>query len=187
MKPRILAAVAALFFASVALAGNPTVEMQTSKGTIVLELYPDKAPESVENFLEYVNDGFYNDTVFHRVIPNFMIQGGGFTARMKQKETQPPVVNESNNGLKNDRGTLAMARTSAPHSAASQFYINLKDNPDLNHGGGERWGYAVFGRVTRGMEIVDEISREPTGIRGEHHNVPLSPIYIRSVKVLSDK
>jgi cyclophilin family peptidyl-prolyl cis-trans isomerase len=150
-----------------ALAANPKVSIQTNKGIIVLELYPDQAPKSVENFLAYVDGGFYNGTVFHRVIKDFMIQGGGFTADMKQKATRAPVANEADNGLKNTRGTLAMARTSDPNSATAQFFINLKDNSFLDHTAKtpRGWGYAVLGRVTEGMAVVDAIGNAPTGAK----------------------
>ena len=142
---------------------NPVVLLETTSGDILVELYPDKAPETVANFLKYVDDGFYNNTIFHRVIPGFMIQGGGLTARMQQKDTSAPIKNEADNGLKNDRGTIAMARTMDPHSATAQFFINLVDNDFLNFQApsGNGWGYCVFGRVTEGMDVVDAIARTP--------------------------
>ncbi len=164
----IALALLSLVLAGSALAGNPKVSLQTNKGVIVLELYPDQAPKSVENFLAYVDNGFYNGTVFHRVIKDFMIQGGGFGQDMKQKDTRPSVVIEADNGLKNERGTLAMARTSDPNSATAQFFINLKDNAFLNHTAKtpRGWGYTVFGRVTEGMAVVDAIGGLPTGSKG---------------------
>jgi cyclophilin family peptidyl-prolyl cis-trans isomerase len=165
----------------------PTVELQTSQGKIVIALDSDKAPASVENFLQYARDGFYNGTVFHRVIPDFMIQGGGFSADMVQKETRAPIANEAKNGLKNVRGSISMARTSAPHSATAQFFINHKDNPALDYPGQDGWGYAVFGKVTQGIEVVDKIARVPTANRGMYPNVPAEPVIIMSVKILSDK
>ena len=164
----IALALLSLVLAGGALAGNPQVSLQTNKGAIVLELYPDQAPKSVENFLAYVDSGFYNGTVFHRVIKDFMIQGGGFGQDMKQKDTRPSVVIEADNGLKNERGTLAMARTSDPNSATAQFFINLKDNAFLNHTAKtpRGWGYTVFGRVTEGMAVVDAIGGLPTGAKG---------------------
>ena len=165
----------------------PTVEMQTSLGKIVIELDAEKAPKSVQNFVQYANAGFYNGTIFHRVIPGFMIQGGGFTTDMTQKNAPRKVDNEARNGLRNDRGTIAMARTSEPHSASSQFFINHRDNAPLNYPGADGWGYAVFGKVSQGMEVVDAIAKVNTGNRGMHQNVPLEPIVIESVKILSDK
>jgi peptidyl-prolyl cis-trans isomerase A (cyclophilin A) len=155
--------------------GNPKVKLETSLGDIVLELYPDKAPLTVENFLIYVEGGFYDGTIFHRVIPNFMIQGGGMTPDMKRKETRAAVKNEADNGLTNDRGTIAMARTSDKDSATSQFFINLKNNDFLNHGVRD-FGYAVFGRVVQGMDVVDKIAAVPTGAR----DVPRETVLIKS-------
>jgi peptidyl-prolyl cis-trans isomerase B (cyclophilin B) len=171
-----------------ALADNPRVLLETSKGTITVELDAEKAPESVENFLAYVDAGFYDGTIFHRVIPNFMIQGGGYTEQMERKEIRAPIQNEADNGLKNDRGTLAMARTGDPHSATAQFFINLKDNEFLNHSGKNPrgWGYAVFGRVTSGMEVVDTIAAEPTGMRAGMQDVPNTPIVIQRATRAAD-
>lgn len=154
--------------AGFAQTANPQVVLETTKGTITIELFADKAPKSVENFLAYVEAGFYDGTIFHRVIPNFMIQGGGFTAGMQQKQTRAPIPNEADNGLSNDRGTLAMARTPDPNSATAQFFINTVDNKPLNHTGKnpQGWGYAVFGRVVSGMEVVDAISAVKTVHRG---------------------
>jgi len=184
MIRRLIPTLAALLLATSALAANPVVEMKTTAGAITIELYPDKAPKTVENFLAYVDAGFYNNTVFHRVIKGFMIQGGGFTKGMKQKETRPPIPNEADNGLKNERGTIAMARTNQPHSATSQFFINLVDNKFLDHTGkGLRgWGYCVFGKVTDGMEAVDTIAKLPTGVRHGHRDVPLEDAIILSAK-----
>jgi cyclophilin family peptidyl-prolyl cis-trans isomerase len=172
---------------SLAATAAPTVEMQTSMGRIVIELDSEKAPKSVHNFVQYVNEGFYNGTVFHRVIPGFMIQGGGFTVELEQKPATRKVDNEARNGLKNDRGTIAMARTADPHSASAQFFINHRDNAALNHPSPDGWGYAVFGKVTQGMEVVDRIAGVATGNRSMHQNVPLEPVMIRSVKVISEK
>jgi peptidyl-prolyl cis-trans isomerase B (cyclophilin B) len=174
----------ALFSVGHAGAGNPTVAFQTSKGRIVLELYPEKAPGTVANFLAYVEAGFYDGTIFHRVIPGFMIQGGGFTADMKQKKALPPIQNEADNRLKNDRGSIAMARTRAPHSATAQFFINAVDNDFLNHTAKtERgWGYTVFGKVISGMEVVDAITKVPTGDRGRFQNVPTEAVIIESAR-----
>ncbi len=157
--------------------GNPVVVLETSKGVIEVELNAEKAPISVENFLQYVDAGFYDGTIFHRVIPDFMIQGGGMTPDMGQKKTRAPIHNEADNGLKNDRGTLAMARTSEIHSATGQFFINLKDNDFLNHGGRD-YGYAVFGKVSAGMDVVDAIAAVPTTTHGMHGNVPSEPVTI---------
>lgn len=177
---------AGLLLAGTVLAA-PTVELQTSAGTIVIELDSEKAPKTVQNFLLYAKDGFYNTTIFHRVIPGFMIQGGGFSKDMEQKPARAQIVNESKDGLKNERGTIAMARRAEPHSATSQFFINLVDNRsqlDYPLNGG---GYAVFGKVTEGMEIVDKIAKVPTTNRAMHQNVPVEPVIIQSVKIISDK
>lgn len=164
---------------------NPVVVLDTSEGEIEIELYQDKAPVTVKNFLSYVGDGFYNGTIFHRVIDGFMIQGGGFTAEMKEKSTKSPIKNEANNGLRNEIGTIAMARTNDPHSASSQFFINVSDNAFLNHTSpsGSGWGYAVFGKVTKGMPVVNKIKKVKTTNRAGHANVPVSPIVIKSAKV----
>jgi cyclophilin family peptidyl-prolyl cis-trans isomerase len=162
-------------------AGNPMVTMKTSKGQIRIMLYQDKAPISVANFLAYVNNGFYNGTIFHRVIPGFMIQGGGMTPDMAQKPTKGPIKNEAANGLKNDRGTIAMARTNAPNSATSQFFINVNNNLSLNYAGPGREGYAVFGKVIEGMDVADAIVKVPTRNVGGHGDVPVEPIIIESV------
>jgi len=153
------------------------VKLSTSLGDIVLELNAEKAPKTVENFLQYVKDGHYDGLVFHRVIPGFMIQGGGFSTDMQQKATRPPIVLEATNGLKNEHGTIAMARTNVPDSATSQFFINVVDNAMLNATGPGN-GYAVFGKVTAGMDVVDKIRAVPTGNRGMHQNVPTTPVTI---------
>ncbi|MFW1678374.1 peptidylprolyl isomerase [Pontibacter sp. JAM-7] len=156
---------------------NPQVILQTSQGTIELELFPEQAPETVANFLTYVDDGFYNNTIFHRVIRGFMIQGGGFTADLDRKVTRAPVRNESNNGLANLQGTIAMARTSNPDSATAQFFINAADNPMLNLRPG-RMGYTVFGRVVNGMDVVIKINNLPTMMKGSHRDVPEQDVTI---------
>ena len=184
---RRLSALLAGGILSFAAFAAPSVEIQTSVGRIVVELDAEKAPKTVHNFIEYANEGFYNGTVFHRVIPDFMIQGGGFTVNMEQKPTLRKVDNEGRNGLKNDRGTIAMARTADPHSASSQFFINHKDNSALNYPSPDGAGYAVFGKVTQGMDVVDRIARVPTGNRLGHQNVPLEPVLIQSVKVLPER
>lgn len=177
----------AIFFSISAFAANPQLEVKTSQGTIIIELYQDKAPKSVENFLQYAKDDFFNGTVFHRVIPGFMIQGGGFTPDMKQKETRAPIPNEAKNGLKNQTGTLAMARTSDPHSASAQFFINAADNTFLDYPSRDGWGYAVFGKVTQGMDVVKKIEKLETRNIGPFQNVPTTPVLIESVKLLPTK
>lgn len=164
---------------------NPTVKIETSKGAIVLELYADKAPKTVENFLTYVKEGFFDGTIFHRVIPNFMIQGGGFTPDMQEKPNKNPIENEADNGLKNDAGTIAMARTPNPHSATSQFFINLKDNGFLNFSGQTQqgWGYCVFGKVIEGMDIVQAIEKVETSSSGAHQDVPSEAITMTKVSI----
>jgi peptidyl-prolyl cis-trans isomerase B (cyclophilin B) len=173
--------------ASMAVAANPKVEMETSKGKMVIELYLEKAPETVKNFLNYVKAKFYDGTIFHRVIPKFMIQGGGFTSDMKRKSGGAPIKNEADNGLKNDRGTIAMARTGDPHSATAQFFINTIDNDGLNHKSKTQqgWGYVVFGKVITGMDVVDAISAVKTVTRGGYRDVPAETIQINSAKVLN--
>lgn len=159
------------------------VVMETSKGSIELELDPAKAPVTVENFVKYVKKGHYDGLIFHRVIPGFMIQGGGFTPDMNQKAVDAPIAIESKNGLKNARGTIAMARTSNPNSATSQFFINVKDNANLDYPSFDGYGYAVFGKVTKGLDICDAIVSVPTKQVGPHGDVPVEPIVIKSVKV----
>jgi len=164
----------------------PTVILNTNFGAITIELFEDKAPQSAANFIQYATDGYYNGTLFHRVIPNFMVQGGGFDTDFQQKETRDPIENEADNGLANERGTLAMARTNNPHSATSQFFINVTDNDFLNHrskANGQTWGYAVFGRVTDGMDVVDAIRAVDTGRRGMHQDVPVEDVIIESVEI----
>ena len=165
---------------------NPRVQMQTSQGTIVIELNAEKAPKTVENFLTYVREGFYDGTVFHRVINGFMVQGGGFDANMKQKQTHSPIENEANNGLKNTKYTLAMARTADPHSATAQFFINVADNDFLNFTSPtpNGWGYAVFGEVVQGTEVVDAIKGVKTGNRGFHQDVPVDTVTIEKATVV---
>jgi cyclophilin family peptidyl-prolyl cis-trans isomerase len=164
----------------------PIVNMQTNHGTIVIELDAEKAPKTVANFLRYVNDGFYDGTIFHRVIDGFMIQGGGFTKDYQKKPTHTPIDNEAGNGLKNVQGTIAMARTSAPHSATAQFFINVSDNEFLNYrrSRGTGWGYAVFGHVIDGMDVVDKIKKVKTGRGGSFgRDVPQTPVVIEKVSV----
>jgi cyclophilin family peptidyl-prolyl cis-trans isomerase len=162
---------------------NPVVVMETSAGTIKVELLADKAPVTVKNFLSYVDDKFYDGTIFHRVIPNFMIQGGGFEPGMREKATKAPIVNEASNGVANDRGTIAMARTSDPNSATAQFYINLKDNAGLNKAQAQDGvGYCVFGKVLDGMDVVDKIALARTVTRAPHQNVPAEDIVIKSIR-----
>ncbi len=186
MKKLVALAFGLLWSLSV-LAANPVVEMKTNQGLIVVELYADKAPKTVENFLQYVKDGFYNGTIFHRVMDGFMIQGGGFEPGMKQKPTRTPIENEAKNGLKNTVGTLAMARTQDPHSASAQFFINLVDNRPLDYPSRDGWGYAVFGKVTQGMEVVQKIAKVQTGNAGFHQNVPVEPVVIESARLVEPK
>lgn len=175
------------FATATALAADPQVALQTNRGTIVLELYPAKAPQTVANFLDYVKAGHYSGTIFHRVIDGFMIQGGGFTPDMRQKTTRAPIENEAANGLKNRAGSIAMARTRDPHSATAQFFINVNDNTSLDHtsptmGG---YGYAVFGKVVRGMDVVDAIAKLPTTRVGSYADVPGQPVVIESATLVS--
>jgi peptidyl-prolyl cis-trans isomerase A (cyclophilin A)/peptidyl-prolyl cis-trans isomerase B (cyclophilin B) len=168
-------------------AAQPQVEIKTNMGRITLELYPDKAPQTVENFLQYVKAGFYDGTVFHRVIPNFMIQGGGFTPAFVQKKTRGPIKNEAGNGLKNTVGTVAMARTSDPGSATAQFFINIADNDFLNFTAPTQrgHGYAVFGKVVKGMDVVEKIARIATGPGpAPHSDVPLKPVIIERARII---
>jgi cyclophilin family peptidyl-prolyl cis-trans isomerase len=176
-----------LVLAGTAFAQNPRVELKTSKGVIVVELFADKAPNTVSNFLRYAKEGHYNGTIFHRVIDNFMIQGGGFDREMREKRTHGPIMNEAANGLKNEMGTLAMARTNAPHSASSQFFINLKHNEFLNfrEPTSQGFGYAVFGRVVQGMDKVVDIAKVRTGRSGSYSDVPAEPIVIEAVTLLA--
>ena len=176
-----------------AWAQNPRVEFKTSMGSFALELYADKAPKTVANFMQYVNSGFYNGTIFHRVIDGFMIQGGGFEPGMREKTTRPPIENEAGlalkGGLKNELGTVAMARTPNPHSASAQFFINVKDNGFLDYrdSSPQGYGYAVFGRVVEGMDTVMRIAKVPTATAGQHGNVPQKPVVIESVKLSAVK
>ncbi len=166
----------------------PSVVFETSQGDFTIELYPEKAPKTVANFLQYVKDGFYENTIFHRVINNFMIQGGGFERDMSEKNTRAPIVNESSNGLLNEKGTIAMARTMDPDSATAQFFVNLADNQFLNYASPdpEQIGYCVFGKVTSGFEVVQKIGLSPTSTIGRNENVPVRPITIKSVKILPE-
>ena len=184
---KIFAFLFALALSLPALAANPMVEMKTSMGTLVIELYADKAPKSVDNFLQYVKDGFYDGVVFHRVIDGFMIQGGGFEPGMKEKKTRAPIQNEAKNGLRNEPGTLAMARTQDPHSASAQFFINLVNNTPLDYPSRDGWGYAVFGKVVQGFDVVQKIAKVPTGNAGFFQNVPATPVIIESAKLLPEK
>jgi peptidyl-prolyl cis-trans isomerase A (cyclophilin A) len=165
-------------------AKNPVVLMETSLGAVRIELFPSKAPVTVSNFLAYVKDGFYSGTTFHRVISGFMIQGGGFTPEMRLKPTKQPIKNEADNGLKNDRGTIAMARTANPDSASSQFFINVVNNDGLNRPMPDGYGYAVFGKVIGGMDVVDKIAAVKTGMRMGFQDVPQTPVVIRSISVV---
>ena len=176
---------------SLAAWAAPTVEMTTSLGKITIELNAEKAPTTVKAFLDNARRGFYDGTIFHRVIDGFMIQGGGFSPAMEEKKTLTPALqNEAANGLTNERGTIAMARTQDPHSARVQFFINLKDNDFLNHkttADPRGFGYTVFGKVTSGMDVVEKIAKVPTGNAGPHQNVPTTPVVIQSVKIISEK
>lgn len=192
MLRTLIAGLAALTMSTLsapAFAADPRVELQTSMGTIVLELYAAKAPKTVANFLRYVKDGHYQGTQFHRVIDNFMIQGGGFDRNFKEKQTRATIENEAANGLKNDRGTIAMARRPDPHSASAQFFINLKNNDFLNYSepSGRGWGYAVFGKVASGMDVVEKIAKVATANAGPHQNVPRTPVVIESATIIDPK
>ena len=187
---KLLGAVCALLLSSSVLAANPQVEIKTSLGTITVEVYPEKAPKTVENFLLYVKSGFYKDTIFHRVIPQFMIQGGGFSKTMEQKPTRDPVGIESNNGLKNEIGTVAMARTQNPDSATAQFFINVHKNDQLNYTEPtlRGYGYTVFGKVVKGMDVVEKIALLPTGAGGPFpKDVPQQPVVIEDAKMAEAK
>ena len=182
--PGLLALLAAVSVAGISCSKhNPVVVMDTSMGTIKIELDSGKAPKTVANFLRYTDEGFYDGTIFHRVIGNFMIQGGGFTPDLKEKPVHEKIVNEADNGLKNLRGTIAMARTGEPNSATSEFFINVQDNPALDHAGpGPAFGYAVFGKVIEGMDVVDKIKAVKTGSSNGMGDVPVEPVTIKSVK-----
>ena len=190
--PQIGAALAVLLLSGdLLMAANddaPKVRMETSSGTLVIELDAKNAPETTKNFLIYVDDGFYDGTIFHRVIKGFMIQGGGYDRDFKQRPTLPPIQNEADNGLKNERGTIAMARTGDPHSATAQFFINSVDNDFLDHRekSPQGWGYAVFGKVTEGLEVIDAISGVATGSHGPHSDVPQSQILILKAERVED-
>ncbi len=165
---------------------NPVVRMTTSLGVIEVELDAERAPVTTENFLRYAREGFYDGTLFHRVIPGFMIQGGGFAPHMKRKQTRDPINNEAHNGLKNVRGAIAMARTADPHSATSQFFINTVDNENLNHTGktGAGWGYAVFGKIIKGMDVVTKIQNQPTTTVGPYRDVPTTDVVIEKAEII---
>jgi peptidyl-prolyl cis-trans isomerase B (cyclophilin B) len=188
---KLLIACLAICFSTLTYAANPQVEIKTNMGSITLELFADKAPKTTANFLRYVKDDFYKGTIFHRVIANFMIQGGGFTPDMKEKVTRAPIENEAPEGsllgLRNTYGTVAMARTNNPHSATAQFFINVKDNAMLNYPGTDGWGYTVFGKVVKGMEVVMAIRNVPTGSSGMHQDVPSTPVVIESVTLIENK
>ena len=184
MKANFFALLAALVVSTSVFAADPQVELKTSMGTITLELYAEKAPKTVENFLQYVKDGHFKGTIFHRVIPGFMIQGGGFNVDFVQKKTSAPIQNEASNGLRNEAGTIAMARTSDPHSATAQFFINVSDNQALNFSPGNA-GYAVFGKVVKGMDVVKKIEAVETGSQPPHQNVPRKAVVIEDAKTVS--
>ena len=178
----LFALAAGLLWSLSVLAANPLVEMKTNQGSIVIELYADKAPKTVENFLQYVKDGFYNGTLFHRVIDGFMIQGGGYEPGMREKPTRAPIENEAKNGLKNVTGSIAMARTPNPHSAAAQFFINVANNGFLDYPGQDGWGYAVFGKVTQGIDVVQKIAK----VKKNRQDIPLETVLIESVRILPE-
>lgn len=182
----LLALAALVAGPSATAADNPTAVIHTNRGEIHLELFAEQAPVTVENFMSYARNGFYDGTIFHRVISHFMIQGGGFTPDMEKKPTGEPIANEATNGLSNKRGTIAMARTSHPHSATAQFFINVQDNMNLDHTGQANpstWGYAVFGRVTDGMDVVDDIRFVQTAKAGTYSDVPVEPVLIERVVI----
>jgi peptidyl-prolyl cis-trans isomerase B (cyclophilin B) len=188
---RLLAMTALILILGIPLSASadksaPRVRIETSMGGITVELNSQAAPKTVANFLQYVRDGFYDDTIFHRVIKSFMIQGGGLTPKMQEKPTRPPVVNEADNGLKNDEGTIAMARTMAPHSATAQFFINVKNNNFLNHTAknARGWGYCVFGRVIDGMAVVKAIENVQTTTKFQYGDVPVEPVIIQKVTLI---
>ena len=189
MLRSILASLAAITLSFHTYAQNPQVEIRTSMGMIVLELQPENAPNTVQNFLQYAKDGFYNGTIFHRVIGDFMIQGGGFTPDLQQKKTRDSIKHEGGNGLKNQVGTVAMARTADPHSATSQFFINVVDNQmlDFRGPGPQEIGYTVFGRVVKGLDVVNKIRGVQTTARGSHQNVPVQAVMIERVTLLETK
>ena len=184
LQALLLGSVAIMSLHSLAQNLPPRVKLNTSAGEILLELNPEKAPRTVDNFLQYVRDKHYDGTIFHRVIADFMIQGGGMVPQMHEKSGRPPIALEARNGLKNDRGTIAMARTSVPDSATAQFFINVVDNAMLNAPQPDGHGYAVFGKVVSGMEVVDKIRSSPTMTRGMHQNVPVAPVLINSATLV---
>jgi peptidyl-prolyl cis-trans isomerase A (cyclophilin A) len=185
MSRRAAAALLAAAFAGGAWAADaPRVKFATTLGDFVVELAPDKAPKTVENFLQYVKDKHYDGTVFHRVIEIFMVQGGGFTPDMKQKPTRAPIALEAGNGLKNEMGTIAMARTGDPDSATSQFFINVRDNPTLDAPNPDGHGYAVFGKVVSGMDVISKMKVVPTGDKGPYRDVPITPVVIKSATIV---
>jgi peptidyl-prolyl cis-trans isomerase A (cyclophilin A) len=184
MIRRLIASLALGLCTFAAHAASPQVELKTSQGNIVLELDAELAPKTVANFLQYVQSGHYNNTVFHRVIDGFMIQGGGMNETLREKPTYAPIENEAQNGLKNETGTVAMARTSAPHSATAQFFINIANNAFLDYPGQDGWGYAVFGKVVKGMDVVQKIAKTPTQSVGPHGNVPIRAVVIESVRII---
>lgn len=183
---RLFALLLALLITPAALAANPKVELKTSLGAVVIELYPENAPKTVENFVQYVKSGFYDGTIFHRVIPGFMVQGGGFTPNFQQKPTRPAIRNEAGNGLRNAVGTVAMARTADPHSATAQFFINVADNDflDFKSPDDKGYGYTVFARVTSGMDVVQKMLQVPTATVGPHQNVPRQSIIIERARLI---
>ncbi len=182
MKKLLLTLLSFFFAATLQAADSVDLVMETSEGDITLRLNTEKAPKTVANFLRYVDEGFYDSTIFHRVIPGFMIQGGGLTPDLAKKPTHSPVENEAKNGLKNMRGSIAMARTRDPHSATSQFFINHRDNPNLDYPSFDGWGYAVFGKVIDGMDVVDAIARAPTAHRNGRADVPVEPVIIEKIR-----
>ncbi len=188
MKFKNLLLYGLLLSVSISAFAVPSVEFQTSQGNFTVELYPEKAPKTVANFLQYVKDGFYENTIFHRVINHFMIQGGGFERDLSEKSTRAPIVNESSNGLLNELGTIAMARTADPDSATAQFFVNLTDNQFLNYVSPdpEQIGYCVFGKVTSGIEVVQKIGLVQTNTVGRNSDVPIKPIIIKNVKLLGE-
>lgn len=188
MKFKNLLLCGLLLSASISAFAAPSVEFQTSQGNFTVELYPEKAPKTVANFLQYVKDGFYENTIFHRVINHFMIQGGGFERDLSEKSTRAPIANEASNGLLNELGTIAMARTADPDSATAQFFVNLTDNQFLNYVGPDpdQIGYCVFGKVTSGIEVVQKIGLVQTNTVGRNSDVPVKPIIIKSVKLLGE-
>lgn len=189
MRKALMMAVATILLAGWgnSWAASPRVKLDTSMGTIVLELSSHRAPQTVENFLTYTRDGFYDGVIFHRVIKNFMIQSGGLTEAMERKTTRAPIKNEADNGLKNRKGSIAMARTGDPHSASAQFFINTKDNPNLDYRekSMQGWGYCVFGRVVKGMDVVMAIEAVRTGRKGPYRDVPREPVIIRKATVMT--